>query len=88
MPHEFLTEDFLKDPIMIRFIVWMLKRISPNPSLVPLKGQSKLLRLDPFEFITRSRNYLTLIRFKIMFRAHEPFRWSIITSSHSAEAST
>jgi hypothetical protein len=51
MPHEFLTEDFLKDPVMIRFIVWMLKRISPNPYLVPLKGQSKLLRLDAFEFM-------------------------------------
>jgi hypothetical protein len=51
IPHEFLTEDFLKDPIMIRFIVWMIKRISPNPSVVPLKGKRKQLLLAPFEFM-------------------------------------
>lgn len=51
IPHEFLTEDFLKDPIMIRFIVWMIKRISTNSSLVPLKGMRKQLLLDPFEFM-------------------------------------
>ena len=51
IPHEFLTEDFLKDPVMIRFVVWMIKRISPNSSLVPLKGMSKQLLLDPFEFM-------------------------------------
>ena len=51
IPHEFLTEDFLKDPIMMRFVVWMFKRISPNPSLVPLKGMGKQLLLDPFEFM-------------------------------------
>jgi hypothetical protein len=37
--------------------------------------------------ITRSRNYLTIIGFKIMFRAYETFRCSIITASHSAKAS-
>ncbi len=51
LPHEFLTEDFLKDPAMMRFVVWMFKRISPSPSLVPLKGMSKQLLLDPFEFM-------------------------------------
>ncbi len=51
IPHEFLTEDFLKDPIMMRFVVWMFKRISPNPSMVPLKGMGKQLLLDPFEFM-------------------------------------
>lgn len=51
IPHEFLTEDFLKDPIMMRFVVWMFKRISPNPSLVPLKGMGRQLLLDPFEFM-------------------------------------
>lgn len=51
IPHEFLTEDFLKDPIMMRFVVWMFKRISPNPSLVPLKGMGRQLLLEPFEFM-------------------------------------
>jgi len=51
IPHEFLTEDFLRDPIMMRFIVWMIKRISPHPSLVPLKGKGKQLLLEPFEFM-------------------------------------
>ncbi len=51
IPHEFLTEDFLKDTIMMRFVVWMFKRISPNPSLVPLKGMGRQLLLDPFEFM-------------------------------------
>ena len=51
IPHEFLTEDFLRDPVMMRFIVWMIKRISPHPSLVPLKGKGKQLLLEPFEFM-------------------------------------
>ena len=51
IPHEFLTEDFLKDPVMMRFVVWMFKRISPNSSLVPLKGIGRQLFLDPFEFM-------------------------------------
>ncbi len=51
IPHEFLTEDFLRDPVMMRFIVWMIKRISPDPSLIPLKGKGKQLLLEPFEFI-------------------------------------
>ncbi|MBY0529606.1 MAG: hypothetical protein K2P51_05385 [Rhabdochlamydiaceae bacterium] len=51
IPHEFLTEDFLRDPVMMRFIVWMLKRILPHPSMVPLKGKGKQLLLDPFEFM-------------------------------------
>ncbi len=51
IPHEFLTEDFLKDPIMMRFVVWMFKRISLNPSLVPLKGMGRQLLLEPFEFM-------------------------------------
>jgi hypothetical protein len=45
------TEDFLKDPVMMRFVVWMFKRISPNSSLVPLKGIGRQLLLDPFEFM-------------------------------------
>jgi REP element-mobilizing transposase RayT len=39
-------------------------------------------------YITRSRNYLTSIGFKIMFRAYGTFRCSIITPSHSAKASS
>ena len=51
IPHEFLTEDFLRDPVMMRFIVWMIKRISPDPTLVPLKGKGQQLLLEPFEFM-------------------------------------
>jgi len=51
IPHEFLTEDFLRDPVMMRFIVWMIKRISPDPTLVPLKGKGRQLLLEPFEFM-------------------------------------
>lgn len=51
IPHEFLTEDFLRDPVMMRFIVWMIKRISPDPALVPLKGKGQQLLLEPFEFM-------------------------------------
>lgn len=35
----------------MRFVVWMFKRISPNPSTVPLKGMGRQLLLDPFEFM-------------------------------------
>jgi putative transposase len=38
--------------------------------------------------ITRSRNYLTSMCFKIMFKAYETFRCSIIRSSHSEKSST
>lgn len=51
MPHEFLTWDFLDDPIMMHFIVWMMKRISSEPSFIPLKGEGKQLHLEPFEFM-------------------------------------
>jgi hypothetical protein len=51
MPHELLTEDFLKDPIMIRFVVCMMRRISLYPKSIPLKNRSKQLNLEPYEFM-------------------------------------
>lgn len=55
MPYEFLTDDFLKDPIMMRFVVWMIKRISLYPCWASVKGMSKGIHLDPFEFIFRKK---------------------------------
>lgn len=51
IPYELLTEDFLNDPIMIRFMVCMMRRISPYPNSTPLKNRRKQLFLDPFEFM-------------------------------------
>jgi hypothetical protein len=51
IPHEMLTEDFLNDPIMIRFVVWMMKRIRSKPIQIPIKNQHKQLLLEPFEFM-------------------------------------
>jgi hypothetical protein len=51
IPYEFLTEDFLKDPIMIRFVVWMMNRIRPYPTKIPLKDSLTVLLLEPFEFM-------------------------------------
>ena len=53
MPYEFLTPDFLKDPIMMRLVVWMFNRLSLYPKTVAIKGMSKAIDLDPFEFIFR-----------------------------------
>ncbi len=51
IPDEFLTEDFLSDPIMIRLIAWMMKRIYTYPHKIALKRSAKHLLLEPFEFI-------------------------------------
>ena len=51
IPDEFLTDDFIDDPIMMRFIRWMFKRISSKPSSVPIKNNRKILELDSFEFM-------------------------------------
>jgi len=51
MPHELFTEDFINDPIMIRFVVCMMKRISPYSKSVPLKNRHKHLFLASFEFM-------------------------------------
>lgn len=49
MPFEFMNRNFFDDPIMMCFIDWMMRRISPNSSVVPLKG--KQLSLAPYEFM-------------------------------------
>lgn len=51
IPDEFLTEDFLKDPVMMNFIIWIMKRVSTNQQRIPLKNCSRHLLLDPFEFM-------------------------------------
>jgi len=51
IPDEFLTDDFIDDPIMMRFIRWMFKRISVKPSSVPIKHRKMVLELEPFEFM-------------------------------------
>lgn len=51
IPYEFFSEDFIKDQIMIRFIVCMMHRISPYPTSIPLKNSHKQLSLDSFEFM-------------------------------------
>ena len=51
IPDEFLTDDFLDDPIMMRFIRWMFKRISSKPTIIPMKHNKMTLELEPFEFV-------------------------------------
>lgn len=51
IPHEMLTNAFLKDPIMIRFVVWMMHRVRPFPNQIPIKNRRMQLKLDPFEFM-------------------------------------
>src|SRR5579871_3815672 len=51
IPYEFLTPDFLNDSIMMHFVGWMFKQISPDPKIVPVKN--KRICLDPFEFVFR-----------------------------------
>lgn len=50
-PYEFVTEDFLDDPVMMRFVVCMMRRISTSPKSIPLKNSHKQLSLDAFEFM-------------------------------------
>lgn len=51
IPPEFLTDDFLYDPDMMKFIRWIFKRISSSKSTVPLKKHKINLELSPFEFM-------------------------------------
>lgn len=51
IPDEFLTDEFIDDPIMMRFIRWIFKRISTKGSSVSIKNRSKNLELEPYEFI-------------------------------------
>jgi len=51
IPEEFLTDDFLDDPLMMRLIRYIMKQISPHPQKIPLKNKKKILELEPFEFM-------------------------------------
>ncbi len=51
IPNLLLTDDFLNDYEMIRFIIYMMRRISTQPTRIPLKNYCKHLDLDPFEFM-------------------------------------
>ena len=51
IPNMLLTEDFLNDHEMMKFIVLMMRRISTQPTKVPLKSFCRHLDLDPFEFM-------------------------------------
>lgn len=50
IPDEFLTNDFLEDPLMMKFIRWIMQRVSPDATRLALKEGGKQLDLDPFEF--------------------------------------
>lgn len=51
IPEEFLSDDFIDDPAMMRLIRWIFKRISTQKTEIPLKKQKRLLELEPFEFM-------------------------------------
>jgi hypothetical protein len=51
IPKELLTDEFLMDIGMMKFIRWMFDRISFNKTSIPLKRQSKHLELEPMEFM-------------------------------------
>jgi hypothetical protein len=51
LPEEFLADDFIDDPDMMRLIRWIMKRISPEHTSIPLKKQKRNLELEPFEFM-------------------------------------
>jgi len=51
IPYEFATEDFLKDHTMMRFVFWMMRRISTETRKIPLKNKRQHLGLEPFEFM-------------------------------------
>lgn len=51
IPPEFLTDDFIYDPEMMRLIRWMFNRISSSPTLIRLKKGGRQVHLSPFEFM-------------------------------------
>lgn len=53
IPKEFLTNEFLEDPIMMKLIVYIFKRIRPFPQLVEIMNNKRIVevQLQPFEFI-------------------------------------
>ena len=51
IPPEFLTDDFIEDPAMMRFIRHLFSEISPLPQQKTIKERKLVLELEPFEFI-------------------------------------
>jgi len=51
IPEEFLSDDFINDPAMMKMIRFIMKRISPNHKKIPLKNKSTILELAPYEFM-------------------------------------
>lgn len=53
IPEEFLTDEFIDDPIMMKLIRFIMKRITPNPSTFTFKNNGKIRKVDlqPFEFV-------------------------------------
>ena len=50
-PLEFLSDDFLDDPIMLRFIFCLMRRVFAYPKIIHLKDRPEPLYLEPFEFM-------------------------------------
>ncbi len=57
IPYEFFSEAFVEDYIMMRFVVCMMRRISPYPKSIPLKNNYKHLSLNSFEFMYGRKNF-------------------------------
>lgn len=49
IPNEFFTDEFLEDPIMMKFIRWIYKNISSVSRIGRMNGRN--IPLEPFEFI-------------------------------------
>lgn len=60
IPNVLLTDEFLDDYEMIRFIIYMMRRISTSPTKIPLKSQRRHLALDPFEFMYGRKSFSKL----------------------------
>lgn len=52
IPHEFLIDEFLDDPLMMRLIRYIFKRIRTKPHTEKIKSNGwKTINLEAFEFI-------------------------------------
>ncbi len=53
IPYEFFSDEFLDDPIMMRIIRYIMKRISPNRNSWSFKNNGRMRKVDleSFEFV-------------------------------------
>lgn len=53
IPKEFFTNDFIEDPIMMKLILYIFKRIRPFPQLIKMMNNKRQveIQLQPYEFI-------------------------------------